>query len=595
MKQKKIWLFLIILIGIFFRFNNLNWDQNFHLHPDERFLTMVGNGMHLPKSFNDYLSPKTSLFNPFNIGFKFFVYGTFPLILNKIIALVLNNDSYNAFTIQGRFLSAFFDLLTILLVYKTAQLLLTSLSLRKVKKSFKNIPLWSAFFYAIAVLPIQLAHFFAVDSFLNFFILASFYFSLKFSYTFKKYPKNKFRVWRYLILSSLFLGLALASKITALFILPLNLVFLLKGLYRKQLLSVKTIFKYLIIILGGYFLISYFVLRLADPYIFETRNLFDPSLNTVFVQNIKSLKSFEGKDVWYPPAIQWITKQPVVFSLINLAVFGLGLPYFILVLLGMWVVFYLSASLVRRKFSYLGFFIILFWVIGFFLYQSTQFVKAMRYFIFIYPFLAIFAGIGMEKTVCNLSLILKKVFPKKKKMVLIFLGLMMVVLFIWPLAFSSIYLNKNSRVEASEWIYENLPSRSFLLGEHWDDPLPLFVIKTYGKRFQGDLLPVFDPDTPQKFKKINQLLKKADYYILSSNRGWGSIPTVPQKYPEMSRFYKNLLAGRLGYKKIKEFHSYPSFKIGDWKIEIPDDWADESFTVYDHPKVMIFKNEKKKI
>jgi len=85
MKQKKLYFFLIILIGVLFRFNHLNWDQGFHLHPDERFLTMVGNAIHLPKSFSDYLNPKISSFNPANVGFKFFVYGTF---LNSVLQLL---------------------------------------------------------------------------------------------------------------------------------------------------------------------------------------------------------------------------------------------------------------------------------------------------------------------------------------------------------------------------------------------------------------------------------------------------------------------------------------------------------------------------
>ena len=34
-------LLLILLIGAYFRFTGLNWDQGTHLHPDERFLTTV--------------------------------------------------------------------------------------------------------------------------------------------------------------------------------------------------------------------------------------------------------------------------------------------------------------------------------------------------------------------------------------------------------------------------------------------------------------------------------------------------------------------------------------------------------------------------
>jgi hypothetical protein len=37
-------------------------------------------------------------------------------------------------------------------------------------------------------------------------------------------------------------------------------------------------------------------------------------------------------------------------------------------------------------------------------------------------------------------------------------------------------------------------------------------------------------------------LEQSRYYILSSNRAWGSIIRVPEKYPQMSQFYQDLLA-----------------------------------------------------
>ena len=164
--------------------------------------------------------------------------------------------------------------------------------------------------------------------------------------------------------------------------------------------------------------------------------------------------------------------------------------------------------------------------------------------------------------------------------------------------FSSIYSNKNSRVEASEWIYKNLPNNSYILSESWDDSLPLGVTNNYGKQFTGEQSPVFNPDTPEKWQKINASLKMADYYILSSNRGWGSILTVPQKYPLMSKFYKELLTdNNFYYKKVKEFSSFPQikFQVLSYKFHVsfPDQWSDEGFTVYDHPQVLIYENVKK--
>ena len=92
---------------------------------------------------------------------------------------------------------------------------------------------------------------------------------------------------------------------------------------------------------------------------------------------------------------------------------------------------------------------------------------------------------------------------------------------------------------------------------------------------------------------MNSMLEIADYYVMSSNRGWGSIPTVPEKFPLMSKFYNELLLNQnLKYKKIKEFTSYPSLRYLGIPIDFPDQWSDEAFTVYDHQKVLIFKNER---
>src|SRR3972149_5874514 len=38
-------LIAILLVGFYFRFAGLNWDDNQHLHPDERFLPLVRTGM----------------------------------------------------------------------------------------------------------------------------------------------------------------------------------------------------------------------------------------------------------------------------------------------------------------------------------------------------------------------------------------------------------------------------------------------------------------------------------------------------------------------------------------------------------------------
>lgn len=606
LSNQKLILLIIICIAAVFRFYNLNWDSGFHLHPDERFLTMVGNAMKLPSQSNtSYLDPHSSTMNPVNVGYQFFVYGVFPLTFNKLVATGLNTDNYNDFTIQGRFLSGLFDVLIIFFVYK-----ITALLSQKYKWN-KSTPLWASFLYAITVLPIQLSHFFAVDSFLNFFMLGSFYFSLKYYIVQSNESRSVTKESILIILSSLFLGLGIASKINALAILPLNLFFIFwgnistRGLHRlvednsidpnkesrirnyaKRIgtMRLRSMLALTFIQVVVYLTVAYLIVRLANPYYFETANIFDPTPSTSFVNNIKSLKSFEGKDIWFPPAVQWMSKQPFTYSLLNLALIGVGFPYFICIVLGVWsLIVYMT-----KKGVSIVLLAILGWVGLFFLYQSTQFVKALRYFIFLYPFFAIFASVG----VLHILETLTSKLPRVSRYA--FYIMLVCLLMVWPLAFMSVYVNTNSRVEASTWIYRNLENDALILTEHWDDGLPLPMPDTQGKTYRYEQLPVFDPDTPEKWSKMNDLLGKGDYYILTSNRGWGSIPTVPDKYPQMTQFYEDLFANRTEYKFIKQYSSYPSLRYLGIPVDFPDQWADETFTVYDHPEVNIFKKKNKR-
>src|SRR3989344_363153 len=108
---------IILFLGACLRLYGVNWDQNQHLHPDERFLTMVTGAITWPSSFKEYFDTNISPLNPHNKSFPFFVYGTFPLFFTKYIAEIANSMDYNGVTILGRKLSALFDLGTVSLVF----------------------------------------------------------------------------------------------------------------------------------------------------------------------------------------------------------------------------------------------------------------------------------------------------------------------------------------------------------------------------------------------------------------------------------------------------------------------------------------------
>ncbi|MCX7956208.1 MAG: hypothetical protein N2593_03865, partial [Patescibacteria group bacterium] len=369
-----------------------------------------------------------------------------------------------------------------------------------------------------------------------------------------------------------------------------------------------------------YLFFTYLILRLANPYYFASSNFFDFMLDQRFVSSIESLKYFTQKDAWYPPGVQWINKP--WWALLSTTFFvGLGPVNFIVMVIGLiYLIFNFQFSIFKQFLNFkkikkeiFVLILIIFWMIGYFVYQSLQFVKSIRYTIYLYPFFAIFGGLGI--------LIINNWFNQLKsvKISKLFLYVLRftfyVLLLVWPLLFSTIYFRKNTRVEASEWIYQSLPDKSVILGEHWDDPLPLYVSNPLNKTFQVELLPIFDPDKSEKWQKMKELLEKTDYYILSSNRGWGSIPTVPERYPVMSKFYDNLFkeecfnirincqsnvschpefisgshsSEKLCFRKIKEFLPY-YYKF----IRYPDNWIEETFTVYDHQTVYVYERIKK--
>ncbi|OGM11721.1 hypothetical protein A2Z22_04950, partial [Candidatus Woesebacteria bacterium RBG_16_34_12] len=419
-------LLAILLIAAFFRIFDLNWDQNQHLHPDERFLTMVTQDIKFPEPLITYFIPHLSSLNPYNAGYNFFVYGTFPLNLVKLVSQIIIFDqfSYNNITLVGRLFSGLFDLGILVLIYLIG------------KKGFNfQTGLLASFLYLISVLPIQLSHFFTVDSFLVFFLTLSFYFLLYLTDS----QKHKHKSIPAFFLGISF-GLALACKVSALYFLP---IIILGFLY--YLIKTKNL-KFLLLSTCYFLLATYLTFRFADPRVFVNSNIFDPQLNPQFVANLKQLKSFDDPNSLFPPAIQWIKTKPIIFPLKNIILWGLGLPLGVLTVTAVLYTFYYFAKifavlLKKYKFKFIkhltikqfNYFLILLWILLLFFYQGTQFVKTMRYFYPIYPFLTILAANFLYQCIDTLKNSLNhKIFS-------LLLVTCYLLLLIYPLSFISIY------------------------------------------------------------------------------------------------------------------------------------------------------------
>ena len=196
MRKPNIILFIIFFVSFFLRFYGLNWDQGYHLHPDERMITMVAEKIHFPKikELSSILRQDSPL-NP-----HFFAYGSLPIYLLKTCGWFASFfyqpfSEYAKLNLIGRMMSTTFDLGTVGMIFLLG------------KRVFnQTVGYYASLFYGLSVLPIQLAHFYAVDTLLTFFITATLYFLVRFF----EYPSlsNSFRV-------GIFFGMSLATKISA--------------------------------------------------------------------------------------------------------------------------------------------------------------------------------------------------------------------------------------------------------------------------------------------------------------------------------------------------------------------------------------------
>ncbi|MFN2223724.1 MAG: DUF2298 domain-containing protein, partial [Candidatus Promineifilaceae bacterium] len=139
----------------------------------------------------------------------------------------------------------------------------------------------------------------------------------------------------------------------------------------------------------------------------------------------------------------------------------------------------------------------------------------------------------------------------------------------------------------------------------WDDFLPLRSegFDPFGGIYRLLNLQLYEPDNEAKRQAMIEALDQAEYIVISSNRVYDAVPRLPLRYPMSTAYYQALfgcdstditrcaypavapLSGDLGFDLVATFDSYPS--LGP--ISFPDQTAQESFTVYDHPKVLIFK------
>jgi YYY domain-containing protein len=140
----------------------------------------------------------------------------------------------------------------------------------------------------------------------------------------------------------------------------------------------------------------------------------------------------------------------------------------------------------------------------------------------------------------------------------------------------------------------------------WNLPFRIDGYDGFNGIYRGDLnLQVYWKEDVNKLARYESYLAQTDFIFIPTAHQYMQTTRLPERYPLTTEYYRQLLGcpadkdilwcyrvaepgtfkGKLGFDLVATFESYPS--IGP--LVINDQNSEESFTFYDHPKVLFFR------
>ena len=584
----------LIALGLGLRIYGYNFDDGTLIHPDESAIDQAVYGLGCclggpqagtiaswPSPFSHFFDPALAPYNP-----HFFNYGSLPMYL---LALVTRSMAWMGRTVPvlsgwqsatdivhvnwtGRVLSALFGTASLAVLYR--------LGLRMFDRT---VALVALALMTLTVLDIQLAHFYAVDTVLTFFVLLALWSSVVVA--------QDNRRWAYIGAGAAF-GAAMATKTSAaLLLLPLlaaPILFMVEHaagerdlpnakssptglskllrLYRGNCEAINANLAFLLLSL----IAAVLVFAITEPY-----GLIDHAQLVADVQTQNGI--IVTHSIPTPYTIQFVGTTPYFFYIKNLILWYMGPALGIAACAGL--VWALVASFMRRPDP--ARIVLFLWVIPYFVIVGKFWAKFGRYMLPIMPILVLF-GAALAVTIA------RRLAPRWGRVAWAIPSLIVVLTAGWALAFMHIYEVTNTQVAASRWIYANIrPGTVFATEGAWDRSLPLCLPQP-GQCPQGYnsyQMNLYDSDNGAKVSHLVYTLTHARYIVMSTERFVDSIPREPTVYPITTRYYQLLFGNKLNFRQVKRFQVHP--QLGPWVIN--DFPADENFHVFDHPDVRIFK------
>jgi hypothetical protein len=529
---------LILLIGAFLRFYKLDWGEGYHFHPDEYHIAIAAGRLSFPTQLNPEL----------------FSYGSFSIYLIYFTKSIFALKS--SFFLIGRFYSALFSTLGIIAVYKIS------------KEISKSIYFQATATLLTAITPglIQQAHFATPESALTLWLMSIVLFWIKWV--------NKYE-YKYLFLSSIFLGLAIATKITAIIYLPILIIIPFLNVLKKKAVNFRTV-----ITNTTY---SFFL----AVTVFITAFLFFPFAildwdNFLHSMNYETAVGSGSQTVFYTR--QFINTLPLAFQYQKILPYALGIPVMVFGTLGLTLLIFevmkKPKNIIKRPYQRKLILLISFSI--FFFPNAVLFAKWTRFIAPTFPYFCIFTAYFLYKLINTR----KSLFYNYVLHFLTFI--ILIASLMWTAMFFSIYKSPDIRITATKWINENVSNNSHILtesGNMLEAPLSGNNQKTAFDFYHLD-------ENVKLQKELPDLLEKSDYFIVQSRRIFANHQRFPENFPVTARFYNLLFSRKLGFVKIKEFNSFPKLVIGHWSLVIADESAEETWSVFDHPVIRIYKKTK---
>lgn len=495
-----------------------------------------GNYFH-PDEYHLVISANQIVF-PNQMHPHLFSYGSTTVYLmyfTKLLIQTLFNYKVGLFLV-GRFFSASFSTLSLPIIYLIAKDVFNK----------SNCALLTTLVSALTPGIIQQAHFATPESAITFWMLLSLYFTIKYL----KKPKPKTAAC-----AGVSIGLAAATKITSTLTLPGPItIFFYKFLQEKKLKNFLLITIIFLLSASAFFF-------LAFPY-----SILDS-------QGLKSSMNYETavgmgrQKVFYTRSFE--NTIPIVFQFRKILIHAIDPVNLILGTLGFFSMIYLLIKNHKKEIRAV-YFLVIFFFSSYFLFNSFLYAKWTRFIAPTFSYFAIFSTF----LISNLQRV-----NKKAGQVLI--GLSLVSAVIWSFSFFSIYTKDDVRTQATTWIQTDIPKGSYILTETGN--IAEVPLKGNYPKLAFDFYHL-DQDPTLQYQLLEEL-EKSEYFIIQSRRMF--MDHSRNNFPLTYNFYNQLTSGFLGFKKINEFTSFPTIPLTS--ITINDESAEETWSVFDHPVIRIYK------